>query len=183
MAAGAVAGGLVMSVWKGFDRKVTGLAIGLVGIGVLGTSLFGLAPSMALWLLAAVAGGLFGSAANASSQAIWQIKVAPDVQGRVFASRRLISWLTTPLAPVLGGLLADLVFEPAAAAGSGPLSRAIRGASGSGPGAGMAFALLLAGLATSVIGASAFILPSVRNVERDLPDYEARDPVGEAAAV
>ena len=147
MAAGAVAGGLVMSVWKGFDRKVTGLAVGLVGIGILGTSLFGFGPTIALWIAAAISGGIFGSVANASSQAIWQAKVAPDVQGRVFASRRLISWLTTPAAPVLGGLLADLVFEPAVAAGAGPIAAGISAASGSGPGSGMAFAMLLAGLA------------------------------------
>jgi MFS transporter, DHA3 family, macrolide efflux protein len=28
---------------------------------------------------------------NASNQAIWQAKVAPDVQGRVFAVQRLIA--------------------------------------------------------------------------------------------
>jgi len=170
MSAGAVAGGIIMSVWKGFDRKVTGLGIGLVGIGLLGTTPFGLGPSMVLWAATAVSGGIFSAMANSSSQVIWQSKVAPDVQGRVFASRRIISWLTTPVAPLLAGLLADTVLEPAAASGNGSIAVAILAVSGSGTGSGMAFALFLCGLATAAVGVFAFVLPSVRNVEADLPD-------------
>lgn len=50
---------------------------------------------------------------NTSNQAIWQAKVAPDVQGRVFSARRLIAWFTNPISPVIAGVLADYVFEPA----------------------------------------------------------------------
>jgi len=50
---------------------------------------------------------------NSSNQAIWQAKVAPDLQGRVFATRRLIAWFVTPFATLLAGPLADYVFEPA----------------------------------------------------------------------
>jgi len=173
LSAGAVAGGLVMSVWKGFDRKVTGLGLGLVCIGLFGTAPFGLGSNMVLWICAAVAGGIFGAIANASSQTIWQSKVAPDIQGRVFASRRMISWLTTPVAPMIAGVLADFVLEPAAKAGSGPLAMAILTVSGTGAGSGMAFALFVCGIATAGAGALAFALPSVRNVEADLPDHVA----------
>jgi hypothetical protein len=34
----------------------------------------------------------------------------------------------------------------------------------------MAFALFLCGLATAAVGVLAFLLPSIRNVEADLPD-------------
>lgn len=173
MAAGAVAGGLLMSVWKGFRRKAAGLGLGLVGIGLLGTSPYGLGASLAVWLAASVSGGVFGAIANANSQSIWQAKVAPDVQGRVFASRRLISWLTTPVAPMAAGLLADRLFEPAAASGRGALSAAIGAVSGTGPGAGMAFVVFACGLATAAVGSMAFALRSVRRVETDLPDHVA----------
>ena len=46
---------------------------------------------------------------NASNQTIWQAKVAPDVQGRVFSARRLIAWFTNPITPIIGGTLADFV--------------------------------------------------------------------------
>lgn len=173
MSGGAMVGGLLMSIWKGFRRQVSGLGLGLVCIGLFGSIPFGLGSSLAFWITAAVAGGIFGAIANAASQSIWQSKVAPDVQGRVFSSRRMISWLTTPVSPMIAGLLADFVFEPAARFGSGPLSAAIGSVSGAGPGAGMAFAILLSGCATALVGTFAFILPSVRNVEADLPDHVA----------
>ncbi|MFO8150791.1 MAG: hypothetical protein R6T93_10875, partial [Trueperaceae bacterium] len=49
---------------------------------------------------------------NGCSQAIWQNKTAPDVQGRVFAVRRMIAWSSMPLAYLVAGPLADHVFGP-----------------------------------------------------------------------
>jgi len=53
------------------------------------------------------------------SQAIWQAKVAPDAQGRVFAARLFIAQTSVPLAMLLAGPLADLVFEPSFRTGGG----------------------------------------------------------------
>ena len=60
-----------------------------------------------------VISSLFGPLINGSNQAIWQSKVAPDVQGRVFSARRLIAWMTNPISPLIAGTLADYVLEPA----------------------------------------------------------------------
>jgi hypothetical protein len=60
-----------------------------------------------------VIGGIFPIFTNGASQAIWQAKVAPDVQGRVFSARRMIAWSVGPITPILAGLLADYVTEPA----------------------------------------------------------------------
>ena len=48
---------------------------------------------------------------NGSGQAIWQTKIAPDVQGRVFATRRLIALIALPISYLAAGPLADGVFE------------------------------------------------------------------------
>lgn len=53
----------------------------------------------------------------AASQAIWQSKVAPDVQGRLFAVRRAIAWSAQLVAPLFAAPLVDLVFRPAMAPG------------------------------------------------------------------
>ncbi len=58
-------------------------------------------------------GGLFVPLLNGSNQSIWQAKVAPDLQGRVFTARRLIAWFTNPISPIIGGTLADFLLEPA----------------------------------------------------------------------
>jgi len=61
------------------------------------------------------AGGLlafFLPIINGCNQAVWQAKVAPDVQGRVFSARMFIAWLVKPVGP-----LADGALEPAKARG------------------------------------------------------------------
>ena len=54
---------------------------------------------------------------NASSQAIWQAKVAPDVQACVFAVRRAIAWSSGIVAPLLAAPVADYVFKLAMSPG------------------------------------------------------------------
>ncbi|TFG81566.1 MAG: MFS transporter, partial [Spirochaetales bacterium] len=61
MSGGAMVGGLLMSIWKGFRRQVSGLGLGLVCIGLFGSIPFGLGSSLAFWITAAVAGGIFGA--------------------------------------------------------------------------------------------------------------------------
>jgi hypothetical protein len=107
---------------------------------------------------------------NGSNQAIWQAKVAPDVQGRVFATRRLIAQITAPLAMLTAGPLADRLFEPAMQAGS-RWANLFGWLVGVGPGAGIGLLFVI----TSLIGAFAalmgYTIPAVRNIETILPDY------------
>ena len=83
---------------------------------------------------------------NTSNQSLWQAKIAPDLQGRVFSARRLIAWLPQPIAPIIGGTLADYVMEPAMKTTSA-LSTVFGPIVGTGPGAGMGLLLFLSGLA------------------------------------
>ena len=53
---------------------------------------------MQTWVIAAILGGIFPIFTNGASQAIWQAKVAPDVQGRVFSARNMFATLMSPLA-------------------------------------------------------------------------------------
>jgi hypothetical protein len=114
---------------------------------------------------------------NASNQAIWQAKVAPDVQGRVFAARRLIAWLVTPVSRLVAGPLADYVFEPAMQE-NGALADAFGALIGRGEGAGMALIFVLFGALSGLVGLSGYLVPVVREAESRLPDHRA---VGETA--
>jgi len=118
---------------------------------------------------------------NGSTQAIWQSKVAPDVQGRVFAVRRLIAQITAPLALLLAGPLADRVFEPAMQPGgtlAGPLGWLV----GNAPGSGMSLILLATGLLGVAVGLVGFLIPKIRDVETLLPDHDAAAVAVPAAA-
>jgi DHA3 family macrolide efflux protein-like MFS transporter len=109
---------------------------------------------------------------NGSSQAIWQAKVAPDVQGRVFSVRRLIAQVSAPLAILLSGPLADYVFEPAMMAG-GSLINSFGSLVGTGSGAGMSLMFVITGVFGVLVSLVGYLFPEIRDVEDILPDHEA----------
>jgi MFS family permease len=95
-AIGGVAGGLIVSVWGGFKKKrLRGMLIGWGMSGLLGFVCFGLGRSLYAWIPVAALSAMGFPLAQSASNAIWQSKVAPDVQGRVFAARRFIAWPST----------------------------------------------------------------------------------------
>jgi len=171
-AIGGVVGGIVMSAWGGTKRRVHGVLFGHVLAGIVGTLMVGLGRTVTWWAVTLFLGALLIPWINGSNQAIWQSKVAPDVQGRVFAARRLIAWLTNPLSPIIAGVLADQWLEPALRVEGGSTS-ALNGLVGFGPGAGMALLIIVCGAFTALVGAGGYFIPAVRNAETLLPDYDA----------
>jgi hypothetical protein len=106
-AIGGVVGGLVMSAWGGPKRLVHGVLAGWFVSSIVGVVLMGFGRSIPIWAVAAFAGMFFIPIINGSNQAIWQSKVPPDLQGKVFSIRRLIAWFVTPLAMLVAGPIAD----------------------------------------------------------------------------
>jgi MFS family permease len=181
-ALGGVVSGMLMSVWGGFKRRVHGVLLGWVWSGLVGMFLLGLGRDVAWWAVFMFLGALPHAIINGSNQAIYQAKVPPDVQGRVFAARRLIAWFTNPISPVIGGALADFLLEPGMRAG-GWLTPVFGGWVGEGPGAGAAVLLLVCGLAAALGGAAGYFVPVIRDAETLLPDHDAAPaPVVPAAA-
>lgn len=170
-AVGAVAGGLLISLWGGFRRRMTSIFVGEALTGLLNL-FFGLARSLPGWMIFGAVGSIFPVFTNGASQAIWQAKVAPDVQGRVFAARRMMAWSISPLTPILAGLLADFVSEPAMA-GEGGLARTFGWLVGTTPGSGMALQFVLSGFVyILIVLVTFFFFPVVRNLEDGLPDHD-----------
>ncbi len=171
---GVLAGTLVMSAWGGGKRKMYTLLT-----ASLMSSLFmmavGLRASIPLVAVAGFGIMFFGPLLNASSQAIWQSKVAPDVQGRVFAVRRAIAWSANIVAPLLAAPLADFVFKPGMAVGGslapilGPIFEV-----GATRGVGVMFSL--SGLLSALVTIGAAFYPRIRRLELDLPDHEPAKP-------
>jgi DHA3 family macrolide efflux protein-like MFS transporter len=179
---GMLLGGLLMSSIGGkLPRRVYGVLGGWALISVCFV-LVGLRPN--LWLVGA--GILLWYVAvpsiNASSQAIWQAKTPRDVQGRVFAVRRMIAQFTVPIGDFSAGPLADKVFNPALLAGgvfAGSVGRVI----GVGPGRGIGMMLLTLAILPAAIALGGFLNPRLRNVEIELPDVAKKPaPPPEPAA-
>lgn len=178
-AVGGILGGLLMSAWGGFKRRVHGVLAGWFLSGIFAAFL-GIGTGLPFWVPFMVLSAMTIPLVNDSNQAIWQAKVAPDLQGRVFASRRLIAWLTTPISPIVAGTLADFVLEPAMRTQSG-LAAVFGPLVGTGPGAGMGLLTVACGIVAALVGLGGYFFPAVRNAESILPDHDELAPAVEAA--
>lgn len=180
-AVGGVIGGLLLSTWGGPKRRIHGVLLSMFGAALFGEALLGMGQVFIVWAVANFILFFTLPMLNGSNQAIWQAKVQPDVQGRVFSVRRLIAQASFPLATLLAGPLADQVFEPAMEAG-GALAESFSWLVGTGPGAGMGLMLVIFGITGAFAAVSGYLIPAVRNVESLLPDFDAEPlPAAEPA--
>ncbi len=171
----AVVGGIIMSAWGGFKRRVHGVLAGWA-LSSLGLVVVGAGQMLPAWIVGMAYTALWIALINGSNQAIWQSKVAPDVQGRVFSARRLIAWFSNPISPLIAGTMADYLLEPAMQSG-GRLAQAFGGIFGTGPGAGMGLLIAVCGFLASMVGVTGYFISAIRNAETRLPDYGQAAPV------
>jgi len=170
-AIGGVVGGVAMSAWGGFKRRVHGVLAGWMMSGFF-FSLMGLGTSLSLWMAASVLSTILVPLINGSNQAIWQAKVAPDVQGRVFSARRLIAWMTNPISPLIAGMLGDYVFEPAMRTSTSSLVPLFGWLVPPGPGAGMGLLIVFGSLGGLLAGLAGYFIHPIRQAEEILPDHD-----------
>jgi len=107
---GLLAGGLALSAWGGFKRRVATSLMGLTGMGV-GIMLVGLSPA-ALFSMAVVGmgvGGFMNPMANGPLFAVLQSVVAPEMQGRVMSLLNAAATAMSPLSLAVAGPLSDLL--------------------------------------------------------------------------
>ena len=181
--AGAISwtlGSVIMSTWGGPKRRMYGTVFGWIGYCIFAHLIFGLGRGLAVWIPAILVAGVGSNIGIATSQAILQAKVAPDVQGRVFSARRMLTWFPDTFTPILGGLLADYIMEPAMRSESW-LARTFGWMVGTGPGSGMALMMIFFGLLTISALAAGFMVPRVRNLEDILPDHDTAAQPAEPA--
>ncbi|MCF3122233.1 MFS transporter [Streptomyces arenae] len=168
---GGVVGGLLMAAWGGPRNRGRGMMLGIVGMCVsaqIGMSLVG---GVAGWCVAMLIGSLLMTVVNASMQAIVQTKVPQDWQGRAFGAVMFLSQISVPLATAVSGPLADQVFEPQAADGSGVFA-VLGPLLGDEPGSGMAGMLFLAGVAGLAVALWGLASRSIRHIDVLLPDID-----------
>lgn len=168
---GMLFGGIAMGVWGGPKRRIHGV-LGFTMLAGLPLMLAVLPPSP--WLMGVSAALFLFNIPIVSScaQTIWQQKVPPDVQGRVFSVRRVVNLLAAPVASVLAGVLSDAVFEPWMAK-DGALANSVGQLVGTGTGRGIALLFSALGAVLVVQALAAWQNPHIRNLEEELPDAES----------
>jgi DHA3 family macrolide efflux protein-like MFS transporter len=147
---GIIAGGLILSVWGGFRRRIYTVLVGIVGVG-LGFIILSLTPThlfiVALGSILVV--GLAIPLVDGPIMAIMQGTVAPEMQGRVFTLMGSLLWLTSPLGLGIAGPVSDLF--------------------------GLQVWYLVAGLLCVVLGSAGFFVPALIEIEEN---HRAAAPEG-----
>jgi MFS family permease len=175
---GMLIGTLVMSAWGGPKRRIHGVLFFLFLAGLF-TMGFGFSPSLTVMAVAGFFLMLVLPVINGSSQAIWQIKVAPDLQGRVFAVRRMIAWSIIPIAYILAGPLNDKVFKPLLVEGGTLANTVVGQVVGVGPSRGTGLLFIVIGFLSALVALSGYLNPRVRNIEDELPDVTTEASTGQ----
>ncbi|WP_232668530.1 non-ribosomal peptide synthetase/MFS transporter [Pseudonocardia sp. TRM90224] len=154
---GAAVGALAVAVWGGTRRRATGM-IGFVAGSGIGMLVMGLFPVVLLIGIGFFVRLACTSMGNAHWLAIIQVKVGPQLQGRVLSLNIMLATLMQPLGFLTAGPLAEDVFAPLAAG-------ALLGHS-----SGVALLMATSGLVLLVWGLLGLCWRRLHHLEDDLPD-------------
>ena len=145
MGIGGIAGGVIVSVKKESRHKAVAIYVPAALSFLFGDLMMAASQNVFWWSAAAVAASLPIPFIQASQNTILYRKIPAAMQGRVFAVRNAIQYSTIPVGIILGGYLADYVFEPFMASGN-RLAGMLKMIVGDSAGSGMAVMFLCTGI-------------------------------------
>jgi MFS transporter, DHA3 family, macrolide efflux protein len=167
---GGVIGALLTSHWGGFQRRIDGMLLGMIGAG-LSKTIFGLGAIPLIWIPAQFCSSLNFPLLGSSTDAIWLSKIRPNIQGRVFATRSMILLISSAVGTLIAGPLADYIFEPMMLTGNS-LTPIIGQLFGNQKGAGITLLYVLSSLSLLFIGCGGYAFRTLRNIDTILPDHD-----------
>jgi DHA3 family macrolide efflux protein-like MFS transporter len=105
---GILVGGLLLSVWGGFHRKIFTMLAGVLGVGVA-VFILGLLPGQAFRVAVGMLflGGFMVPIVDGPFMALMQSSIAPEMQGRVLSLAGSLLWLTSPFSLAVAGPVSD----------------------------------------------------------------------------
>ena len=165
---GMLISSIIISIFGGPKHRIYSVLVSELLLGLC-ISLVGMRTSVTLITTGVFLAFFCIPIGESSANTIWQTKVEPDVQGRVFAIRRMFAWSSRPLAYLVAGPLADRIFEPLMAV-HGFLAGSIGQIIGTGPGRGIGLMFIVMGTFTIVTTIIAYQYAPLRLLEKTLPD-------------
>ena len=158
---GGILGGLFVSIGK-TPKDNLKMIYYSAGISFLmGDLLMGIGRNIYVWSLAGLAASIPIPFIMAGQKIIMYKTVPKEIQGRIFAVRNAIQYSSIPVGILLGGYLADYVFEPFMES-QNTASMILQKIVGSGPGSGMAVMFLCTGVLGSL---SSYICYRNKNIQ------------------
>lgn len=145
MGIGGIAGGVIVSVKKESRRKAMAIYVSAALSFLFGDLMMAVGRNAFWWSAAAMAASFPIPFIMANQNAILYRRIPDFMQGRVFSVRNAVQYSTIPVGILLGGSLADYVFEPFMKSGSS-IAGLLANVVGSGDGSGMAVMFLCTGV-------------------------------------
>ncbi len=142
---GTIAGGILLGVWGGFQRRIHTTFVGLLVAGI-GTLILGAASSAGAALAGIVILGVTIPCVNGPIQAVLQATVAPEIQGRVFTLYMSACGAMAPLGLMIAAPVAEMV--------------------------GIRALYAAAGFACLAMGVGGFLVPSIKSIEDEIVEPE-----------
>lgn len=149
MGIGGIIGGIIVSAGKISKNNIKMIYFSAALSFLLGDLLMGAGRNVVLWSIAGIAASLPIPFINAGQNVILYSTVPEEMQGRIFAVRNAIQFSTIPVGILLGGFLADYVFEPFMQR-ENVVAAALHMVVGEGAGSGMAVMFLCTGILGSM---------------------------------
>ncbi len=176
-AAGAITGGVLMSVWGGpRRRRMIGVLVANLGTAI-GCLVIGLDASVTV----VFCGMFFMAGSMATAQGIYatlvQVKVPQRYHGRVFALNQTITWSTLPIGFAVLAPGATALFEPLMAP-DGALAGSVGALIGVGEGRGIGLGYVVFGLMLVLITLGGFAVRLLRRFDTEVEDSLPDDLVG-----
>ncbi|MDP4085878.1 MAG: MFS transporter [Bacillota bacterium] len=169
-----VAGGITISAWGGPKRK----ARGVFGFGFVTAFIFsfvGFSTSILLISILLFISFFFLPFGNSCSQVLWQTRVEPSIQGRVFALRRMIAMSLMPLAFFLSGPVSEHILTPFMS--DGRAGNILFGEwLGTGQGAGFRLFFIIIGLGLTFLSILLYSKKEIRKIDEDSGIYHDVHP-------
>ncbi|MBP5726858.1 MAG: MFS transporter, partial [Clostridia bacterium] len=163
-ALGVLAGSLLATTMKPVKKR-TRLIFIATGLVFAGNIIQSLASDPWLWCAAAFGSYLLAAVMNLNMDILMREKVPMEMQGRVFSAKSTLQNFTIPPALLLGGLLADTVFEPFMGTDS-PAQRVLSGFFGAGKGSGIGLMFFIVGIAGMAVSFTRLKSPVYRELDR-----------------
>jgi MFS transporter, DHA3 family, macrolide efflux protein len=169
-AVGGVVGAILLGTLKSPRDKMLRVLLGIVVFSVIGRIVYGVADSLVFMAVAICFVSFCIPIIDGYTNTIWQEKVEPHVQGRVFAARQFVEDLTVPVATVIAGPVVDHILVPFMQPGEAG-AKVFGGLVGTGPGGAIGLVFVTVGVLGTLVAVAGFLMPGIRRLEFIIPDH------------
>ena len=163
-ALGVMAGSLLATLIRPPKKRIP-LIFVTTGLLFFGNIIQSLTSRPWLWCAASFGSYLLAAVMNVNLDTVIREKVPVEMQGRVFSAKSTLQNFTIPVALLLGGFLADTVFEPFMMTDS-PLQQTLSGIFGTGKGSGIGLMFFMVGVSGMLVSFTRLRKPVYRELDR-----------------